>query len=84
MIEEITCYIITITDNGTGIDEEQLEKIFDPFYTTKETGTGLGLSISYGIIHRHGGNIEIHNSPGGGARVEIQLPTLFPYHNSRP
>jgi signal transduction histidine kinase len=83
MIEEITCYIITLTDNGTGMDEEQLEKIFDPFYTTKETGTGLGLSISYGIIHRHGGNIEIHNSPGGGARVEIQLPVLFPYQQAR-
>jgi signal transduction histidine kinase len=74
MIEGITHYIIIVTDNGTGIDEKQLEKIFDPFYTTKETGTGLGLSISYGIIHRHGGNIEIRNSPDGGAQVEIQLP----------
>jgi signal transduction histidine kinase len=74
MIEGIRHYMITVTDNGTGIDEEQLEKIFDPFYTTKETGTGLGLSISYGIIHRHGGNIEIRNSPEGGACVEIQLP----------
>jgi signal transduction histidine kinase len=74
MIEGITHYMITVTDNGTGIDEEQLEKIFDPFYTTKETGTGLGLSISYGIIHRHGGNIEIHNSSEGGAQVTIQIP----------
>jgi signal transduction histidine kinase len=72
--EGIAYYIILVTDNGTGVNEEQLEKIFDPFYTTKETGTGLGLSISYGIIHRHGGNIEIRSSPDGGAQVEIQLP----------
>ena len=67
-------YHIIVTDNGTGINEEQLEKIFDPFFTTKKEGTGLGLSISYGIIYRHGGNIEIRNHPDGGARVEIQLP----------
>jgi len=67
-------YLITVTDNGSGIKEEQLEKIFDPFYTTKEEGTGLGLSISYGIIQRHGGNIDIRNCPDGGALVEIQLP----------
>jgi signal transduction histidine kinase len=74
MAKGVVCYTITVTDNGSGINEEQLEKIFDPFYTTKEEGTGLGLSISYGIIHRHGGNIDIRNSPDGGAQVEIQLP----------
>jgi len=74
MIEGKVHYHIIITDNGTGINEEQLEKLFDPFFTTKEEGTGLGLSISYGIIHRHGGNIEIRNHPNGGTQVEIQLP----------
>ena len=74
--EETVYYTITVIDNGTGIDEEQLEKIFDPFYTTKEEGTGLGLSISYGIISRHGGTIEIHNHPEGGTQVEIQLPAF--------
>jgi len=74
LTDGIIYYHIIITDNGTGIDEEQLEKLFDPFFTTKEEGTGLGLSISYGIVHRHGGNIEIRNHPGGGTQVEIQLP----------
>ncbi|MDR0682575.1 MAG: hypothetical protein LBG15_12125 [Dysgonamonadaceae bacterium] len=73
-IERTVYYHIIVTDSGTGIDEEQMEKIFDPFYTTKEEGTGLGLSISYGIIHRHDGNIEICNHPDGGVQVEIQLP----------
>jgi signal transduction histidine kinase len=67
-------YTITITDNGKGIEEENLERLFDPFYTTKEEGTGLGLSISYGIIHRHRGNIEVVNYPNGGAQVIIQIP----------
>jgi signal transduction histidine kinase len=67
-------YVITIVDNGKGIDEENLEKLFDPFYTTKEDGTGLGLSISYGIIHRHKGNIDISNHPDGGTQVVISLP----------
>jgi signal transduction histidine kinase len=74
LIEKVIYYRIMVTDNGIGINEEQLEKIFDPFYTTKEEGTGLGLSISYGIIHRHGGSIEIRNHPDGGTQVEIQLP----------
>ena len=68
------CYSITVTDNGKGIEEESLEKLFDPFYTTKDEGTGLGLSISYGIIHRHRGRIDIGNRAGGGAEVVIQLP----------
>lgn len=67
-------YTITVTDSGKGIKEESLEKIFDPFYTTKEDGTGLGLPISYSIIHRHKGSINIGNRPEGGAQVVIRLP----------
>jgi signal transduction histidine kinase len=70
-------YAITVTDNGKGIEEESLEKLFDPFYTTKQEGTGLGLSICYGIIHRHRGSIDIGNRSGGGAQVVIQLPIGF-------
>ena len=67
-------YHILFTDNGIGIHEDLLEKIFDPFFTTKKEGTGLGLSISYGIVHNHGGIIEIRNHPDGGTQVEIKLP----------
>ncbi|MDR1154542.1 MAG: hypothetical protein LBL04_07505 [Bacteroidales bacterium] len=67
-------YVITVTDSGQGFDTENMERMFDPFFTTREEGTGLGLSISYGIIRRHRGNIEIGNHPGGGAQVTIRLP----------
>ncbi len=68
---------ITISDVGVGIPEEDLPKIFDPFYTTKETGTGLGLSISYGIVSKHGGDIEITSRTEGsniGTTLVICLP----------
>jgi signal transduction histidine kinase len=71
---EASFYIIEITDNGTGIKPEDTDKIFDPFFTTKREGTGLGLSISYGIISRHGGEIEIKSEVGKGTRVKIKLP----------
>ena len=67
-------YII-ITDNGQGIDNECIDRVFDPFYTTKDDGTGLGLSISYGIINRHGGDIKIKSKVGAGTTVIISLPT---------
>jgi signal transduction histidine kinase len=67
-------YIIEITDNGKGIEPENMEKIFDPFFTTKDEGTGLGLSISYGIIRRHGGDIELLSEQGKGTKVKVKLP----------
>ena len=69
-------YVI-IADNGKGIDSEDIDKIFDPFYTTKDDGTGLGLSISYGIINRHGGDIKIKSKAGIGTTVIISLPTTI-------
>lgn len=70
-----TC-TISIKDDGAGISEEILPKIFDPFYTTKEVGhgTGLGLSISYGIIEEHNGKIEVQSQLGKGTEFIITLP----------
>jgi two-component system, NtrC family, sensor kinase len=67
---------ITVADNGNGIPEKVLDKIFQPFFTTKPTGqgTGLGLSLSYDIIKAHSGEINIHNNPGEGAEFIITLP----------
>lgn len=67
---------ISIRDNGTGIKQEIIEKIFHPFFTTKPSGegTGLGLSISYDIIKAHGGNITAGNNSDGGAMFVITLP----------
>ncbi|NNG07748.1 MAG: PAS domain S-box protein, partial [Desulfobacteraceae bacterium] len=65
---------VRIVDQGSGIPEEDLEHIFEPFYTTRERGSGLGLSISYKIVEAHGGEIWADSSPGEGASFIIQLP----------
>jgi signal transduction histidine kinase len=67
---------VSFTDTGHGISPEQLERIFEPFYTTKAEGrgTGLGLSVSLGIIRSHGGTIDIESKPGAGTTVRIRLP----------
>ena len=69
---------IDIDDEGRGINEEILEKIWDPFFTTKEMGTGLGLGIVKNIIESHGGSIQILNRQEGGARVTVELPVELP------
>lgn len=65
---------ISVLDEGTGISPENLERIFDPYFTTKETGTGLGLSSAYSIIKRHAGLLRAHSTPGRGTRFQIFLP----------
>ena len=68
--------IVSVKDNGNGIPEKELDKVFQPFFTTKPTGqgTGLGLSLSYDIIKAHQGTINIRNIPGAGAEFLITLP----------
>ncbi|MDR2138632.1 MAG: histidine kinase [Tannerella sp.] len=66
--------LISVTDSGKGIEAGDIETVFNPFYTTKKNGTGLGLPISYGIVHRHGGEMDINSQPGKGATVIIKLP----------
>ncbi len=67
---------ITVSDNGNGIPEKVLDKIFQPFFTTKPTGegTGLGLSLSYDIARAHGGEIKVKTKEGEGSEFIIQLP----------
>jgi signal transduction histidine kinase/ligand-binding sensor domain-containing protein len=67
---------ISVADNGNGIPEKVLDKVFQPFFTTKPTGqgTGLGLSLSYDIIKAHQGKISVRNTPGSGAEFIISLP----------
>jgi signal transduction histidine kinase len=70
---------ITIADNGNGIPQKNLDKIFQPFFTTKPTGqgTGLGLSLSYDIIKAHGGEIIVNTKEGQGSKFVIQLPLNY-------
>jgi len=70
--------LLSITDNGCGMDSETKEKIFDPFYSTKgELGTGLGLSQVYGLIQRSKGSIKIYSEPGHGSRFTIYFPRYY-------
>jgi two-component system sensor histidine kinase HupT/HoxJ len=71
-----TNIVINFRDNGAGISEQAMSRIFDPFYTTKPVGkgTGLGLSISYGIIERHGGQLSVRTASQGGAEFKLCLP----------
>jgi two-component system, NtrC family, sensor kinase len=69
------CVFVKISDNGCGIPQANLDKIFDPFFSTKENkGTGLGLSVSYGIIEKHGGRIDVASEEGIGTTFTILLP----------
>lgn len=65
---------LRVRDNGPGMDERRLGKIFDPFYTSKAEGTGLGLAISKKLVAAHGGRIEAHSQPGAGTEFVLTLP----------
>ncbi|GAB4389482.1 MAG: hypothetical protein Kow0025_15100 [Thermodesulfovibrionales bacterium] len=65
---------ITVSDTGKGISGDAAEKIFEPFYTTKDTGTGLGLSIVFNIVRKHGGDISVRSAAGGGAAFVMTFP----------
>ncbi len=74
--------IVDISDTGVGISEEDMKRIYDPFFTTKTTskGTGLGLAVTYGIIQEHGGRIFVDSTPGGGTHFRLKLPTRQALH----
>ncbi|MFV0511973.1 MAG: ATP-binding protein [Shewanella algae] len=75
---------IEIEDEGSGIPQEQLSRIFDPFYTTRKDGTGLGLSLSYGIIKRIGGTIEVSSTVGKGTLFTVSIYHMAKEDQSGP
>ena len=76
---------ISVRDNGCGIPQANLQRIFDPFFTSKEVGkgTGLGLSVSYGIVKAHGGKISVESTVGEGTVFHVQLPVVSPFIDSK-
>ena len=65
---------IAISDSGAGISEQHLERIFDPYFTTKMQGSGLGLASCYSIVKKHGGTIRVESKPGEGSTFHVVLP----------
>jgi signal transduction histidine kinase/CheY-like chemotaxis protein len=70
--------VVDVADNGSGLKEEDVGRVFDPFFTTREVGkgAGLGLSVCYGIVREHGGDITVRNRPDGGAVFTVRLPVM--------
>lgn len=66
--------LISVEDEGSGMEPETLRRALEPFFTTKARGTGLGLSICRRIISAHGGALDIHSQPGAGTRVDVRMP----------
>jgi signal transduction histidine kinase len=68
---------VSVSDTGSGIRPEVLDHIFEPFFTTKPEGqgTGLGLSVTLGIVHSHGGTIDVESKLGQGTTFHVVLPT---------
>ena len=65
---------VCFTDTGCGIREEDLKKVFTPFFTTRSSGIGLGLAVSHGIIQVHGGALTVHSKEGQGSSFAVSLP----------
>jgi signal transduction histidine kinase len=65
---------VSIVDSGPGIPKEDLERVFDPFYSTRAEGTGLGLAIARQIVTAHGGELSLESEEGHGTEVRIKLP----------
>ena len=65
---------LTVKDSGIGMDKDLLDKVFDPYFSTKDAGTGLGLPIARKIIEDHGGAIQAESAPGRGTKITITLP----------
>jgi signal transduction histidine kinase len=67
---------VAVADNGPGIPEETLSRVFEPFFSTKATSHGLGLAVSWGIVEQHGGRIEVANRDEGGTVFKVILPAM--------
>ena len=74
VLEQEGMFVVTVRDNGTGIEKGDLDRVFDPFFSTKAKGTGLGLTVSSHIVNLHGGRMSVNSTKGRGTAVTISLP----------
>lgn len=81
--EQLQMVVVTVSDNGPGMNEEIRSRVFEPYFSTKKGGTGLGLAIAKRIINDHNGFIRIQSSPGTGSQFFIELPTQG-YYDLKP
>jgi two-component system sensor histidine kinase FlrB len=72
-----TAVWLRVRDNGPGISRDDQERVFSPFYTSREKGTGLGLAITKKLVEAHGGSIELKSEPGAGADFLLTFPKGF-------
>ena len=68
------CLRLTVKDNGPGIEDEEIGRVFEPFHSTRAEGTGLGLALVHRVVDAHGGTVELEGRPGRGAAFTIRLP----------
>jgi signal transduction histidine kinase len=75
--EKVPTVVVSVSDTGPGIPQDQRDKIFEPFYSSKTSsgGTGLGLAVVHGIVKEHDGWLEYSESPGGGSCFQVFFPT---------
>jgi signal transduction histidine kinase len=74
--QELQEIVVTIKDRGIGIPESSRAKIFQLYYTTKESGTGIGLAVTYRVVQLHNGSITFESRPGQGTEFELRFPLL--------
>ena len=74
MREDAERVVVRFVDTGPGIPEDALDRVFEPYYSTKDTGTGLGLAVTRKIVDEHGGQIRVESAPGDGTTFEVELP----------
>jgi signal transduction histidine kinase len=69
------CWILEVRDQGDGVNPKDIDKIFEPFYTTRSKGTGLGLAFARQVIRAHGGHVTVENIEAGGALFTVTIPS---------
>ena len=75
---------VTVRDEGPGIDPDAMERLFEPYFTTKSEGSGLGLATAYSIVRRHGGTLTAESTPGEGAAFHVSLPATSEQPAEKP